>query len=249
MPIASQAAPDPKLANEQSATLFEDFFNYVDAGLFTKYSVDGSGTTAWSGTAIDTNSGASDTILSTTAATAWDGEGIYQTDANLLPIAANPCVYAECYCHVVGVHASGSAMQFFGLASAHAILPTSNVDPSASYSGAIIYKLSGDSYWRVQTSNGNAKTTVVSNMPVVEGANKFRIDVTGFDGNNCQVTFKVNNQLLKDSNNLVIAAVVPYASLAKMGLLWLVESDTNAAAQTGQLDYIASGRFRSLLNA
>lgn len=250
MSIMRQVLPDPKLSNEQCATLFEDFNAYVTATAQGFTTLAGSsGTTAFSSVPINTNSGATDTVLATSAATAWDAQGLYQTNPNILPIALNQAAFAEAYSSAVGVHAAGSAMEFFGLSSSHAIQPASNVDPSASYSGAIIYKLSGDTYWRCQSSNGSAKTTTVSRLPVVEGANKFRIDIIGYDGANCAVSYKVNNKILMDVNGLQINHVVPYSSLAKMGLLWFVQSDTSASAQTGQLDYISSGRFRSLLNA
>ncbi len=149
-----------------------------------------------------------------------------------------------------GVHAAGSGIFYFGLSSTKVIATTGTAgDPTASYSGAIIYRLSGDTGFRTQSSNGSAKTTHNAlNYPSADGTWKLRIDIADWDALNCQVTYKVNNTQLKDSNGLIIADVLPYASLAKMGLLWLVESDANASAQTGQLDYIGGGRFRSLLN-
>lgn len=250
MSVQRMALPDPKLVNELCATIFDDFTHYTSAGGdFTTYSLGGAGTAAWSGTAIDTNSGASDTVLCTTHATALDVEGLYQTNPNMLPIAANSAIYAEGYIHAVGVHAAGTAIEYFGVASTHVLATTGAAgDPTASYSGALIYKLSGDTYWRTQLSNGNTKVTTLSNVPVVEGSNKFRIDIIAQDGGNVKASFKVNNVILTDANGNQINPTVPFAALAAMGLVALIESDANAAAQTGYIDYLASGRYRALLN-
>ena len=251
MSIQRQALPSAGLTNEQCATLFQDFLTYTTAVQeFTSYTLGGAGTNAWSGLPIDPNSGQSDTVLSTTAATALDVAGIYQTHPNILPTSTEGGFYAEGYIYSEGVHAAGTAIQYFGLSSAHVLATTvTAADPTASYSGAIIYKLSGDTNWRTQVSNATTKkTTVSANAPIVEGANKFRIDIIHFNSASCQVTFKVNNVILVDANGIQIQSTILYASLVAMGLVSLFESDANAAAQTGQTDYLASGRFRCMLN-
>ena len=252
MSIQRNALPGSLINNVQCAVYQEDFFSYTNAseGGYTFYDLGGAGSAAWSGSPIDSNSGQTDSILITTKAVALDAAGLYQTNPNLLQTLTEGAMFAEAYIYSEGVHAAGTSMQYFGLASTHVIAPVTAIDPTASYTGAIIYKLSGDAYWRTQVSVGTAKTTTIcSNVPVVEGANKFRIDILKFDGSNWCATFSVNNHILLDVNNITIAPKATYTSAAAMGLIALFESDANAAAQTGQIDYWSSGRYRCMLNS
>ncbi len=238
MSVLKGASLDPKAEVIQSATFFDDFFSYLSGGLFT--SVAGS-----SGTSAADDTLGVDAILYTTAATLNDAQGIKTTKANFLPTSGVGmyCESAMTYAN----QATNNAAVYFGFASSSTFNNTSVLHPAASGSYCAIYKLASDVTWRCITCGNGviAADELSSNVACTDGSYKMRIDITNFDGLNAQVTYLVNDVVLRDSKNNIIYHKLPYASLVKMMVVDLVQAGS-ANAQTKQTHYITAGKFRNL---
>ncbi len=247
--VAQTSHLDPKAAQSQDTTLFEDFLSYTTA-VTSPFSTgpSGSGTTAWDGTAIGDQGTGHNVLITTQASTQWDKQGVATTNALFLPVATGPAMGCEAHISFTSQSAN-NAMIFFGFVSTTAIHPASNVDPSASYSGAIIYRLSGDTQWRVQVSNGSTKTTKTcanAGGLCADGEYTLRVEIMPFDALNCAATFFVNGNILTDSFNNPLQLKFLYASLAAMKIMASCEAAT-ANAQTLLVDYITANASRGQL--
>ena len=242
MGVQSSAEADARFNNVPSATLFDDFFNYTTAGLFTTLAK-AAGTTA----ADDT--GGVDNILVTTAATASDYQGLTTTKANFLLTAGQSLWAAARASYTSYSPGANSAGVYFGFWSSTPAVTDSTTTPEVSYTGAIIYALSGDTAWRTQSSNGATKTNHLSTLAIVEGVmHQFRIDIINWDGSNAQVTYSVDGQTLMDTNypNKQIIDKVAFTSAVKMklGMYWMAGKNAGSNAQTGSIDYLTGSKAR-----
>ena len=239
MGVQKSAVADPKFSVLSAATLFDDFFNYSTGGLFTSLAT-GAGSSA-----ADDTAGVDD-LLCTTANSADDIQGVVTTKANFLPVA-DQGIWGVGVVKVSSV-ATRSAAIYFGFFSATPQAGQADAVPAASYSGAIIYALEGDTNWRTQSSNAGTKNNHTSTLPVVEGRyNELRIDIVNWDGLNAQVTYNVNGQTLMDSNypNQPIVDKVAYASLVKMKLGAFVQrSHGTSGAQAASIDCLTASKAR-----
>jgi hypothetical protein len=95
--------------------------------------------------------------------------------------------------------------------------------PKASYSGAVIYKVDGETVWRCQTSNGTTKTTTVTQHTA--GGSSYVtlcILVSPFNSTTCEVAFLwdpnggTNFQQMLDVYGRPIKHTMLYASLTEM---------------------------------
>ena len=126
--------------------------------------------------------------------------------------------------------ASNNAMIYFGFMSTVSITTGANTDPTASYSGAIIYRLSGDTQWRIQVS-ATARprptyTTVGSRLPLRRRhPTASRMDIHAVQrvpalrpptALNCFATASINGVQVKDINNILKQFPIAYGSLAAM---------------------------------
>lgn len=236
--ITGNAVLHPQATLNQGSMLFDDFYAYTSGNLWTTAA--GS-----SGTSAADDTGGVDQILFTTAATLNDYQGIITTKKNFL-FANGVGYYSEAYVNYTSQSANNVSFAS-GFASVGTIFASSTADPSASYSGAIIYRLAGDTNWRCQSSNGSTKTTSTAvQSPCADGYHVLRIDVVSKDANNCKIIYQVDNTPLRDSNNIIIQHTVAYASLVKMGLFDAVVAGS-ANAQTAAVDYHTGGKNRQLL--
>lgn len=238
MSITSNAVLHPQLTLNQGSMVFDDFYAYTSGNLWTTAA--GS-----SGTAAADDTGGVDQVLLTTAATLNDYEGVITTKKNFL-FANGIAYYSEAYVNYTS-QSSNNVSFASGFASAGTIFASSTADPSGSYSGALIYRLSGDTNWRVQSSNGSTKTTsTAANMSCADGYHVLRIDVVARDAANCKVLYSVDNHVLTDINNIIIQHTVAYSALVKMGLFDAVVA-AGSNVQTAAVDYHGGGKYRQLL--
>lgn len=239
MAITKTAQLDPKLVINQSSTVFGDFYDYTSGGTFTTVA-------ASSGTTAADDTGGTDQVKLTTAATLNDYQGVKSTKQNFL-MNSGTAMYSETYLNFTS-QSSNNATVGAGFTSDPTTFASSTADPSGSYSGAIIYRLSGDTSWRCQSSNGSTKTTSQSsNAPCADGYHVLRVDIVNWDSaTNAQVIYTVDNQLLKDSNGQVIRHTVAFSGLVKMGIFAQTVA-ASANAQVCNVDYMGAGKFRNLL--
>lgn len=234
MSVLKTANLHPQALINQSSVLFDDFYNYTTANLWT--SVAGS-----SGTSVAT---APDKILFTTAATDNDLQGIRSTLAPFT-YTSGVAMLAETYCTVLN-QATTTQNLFFGFSSTTTLTSTNGAVPTASMTNALIMKLDGEAYWRVQTSNATAKSNNLSTTPATDGNYILHLDVFNFDGLNAGVSFSVNGVALLDSvTGLQIVHKVPYQSAAAMYVIALTQAGS-ANVQLQSHDYITASKFRGI---
>lgn len=116
--------------------------------------------------------------------------------------------------------------------------------PKASFDGAVIYKVDGETTWRVQTSRGTTKTTTQTNHTA--GGSSYQelsIEVIDFDPLNCEVVFRLNGNIMVDTNNRPIVHRMAYASNTEMNVFVGVKNgDTNL--ETLNVDYLGAWQVR-----
>ncbi len=229
------------LLNVRSELYFDEFTNYTTAGPYTTVNVAGSGTVAAYSTGGVTK------VLITTGATSADSSFIRSTTAHWLPQLGRP-LHFETKMNYAN-QATTNAVIVAGLMSATTLTITSGTTiPSASYSGSIIYKLSGDTTWRVQTSNGATKSNSVSTAACTDGEYVLGMAWQDRNGSQANVVFTVNGHTLVDSTSMKeIEHVVSYASLADMYDAVGAQC-TNSAAQLCYVDYMGGEQWRLGLN-
>lgn len=246
---------DPKGQQSQDVTFFDDFLNYTTAGLFTTFG--SGGTCAWDGTAFGAN-GRGHNVLLTTDGTQYHIAGIQTSNALFLPVATGAAMGCEAHIKFTS-QASNNAVLAFGFSSLTTTLLNSGsatTDPTTSGSYAIIYRLSGDTQWRVSVSNGSTKTvfqTVGSDFLCADGEYTLRVDIMPFSGSsvsaqngtNCFAGFSINGKEVRDSNNFLKQLPLAYASLAAMNVLTVTQGST-ANAQTAYVDYMQGNVSRGL---
>lgn len=239
MSVVATAQLHPQLGINQSSVVFDDFYNYTSGGLWTTLAAS-SGTTAASAT--------TDQVILTTAASSSDYQGIWLTNPDFL-FTSGVGMYAEAY---VNLSSFVDPAIYFGFCSDPTQLASSTADPSGSYSGAIIYSLAGGSNFKVQASNGSAKTTIQSvNCPLLNGTvnpqynHVLRVDVVNWNTTQALVTFSIDAILPKDVNGIQLQCQVPYASLAHMKVGAQIVS--GGSADVLNVDYLGAGKYRQLL--
>jgi len=234
MSVLKTANLHPQAIINQSSTLFDDFYNYTTANLWT--SVAGS-----SGTSV---AAAPDKLLLTTAATNNDLQGVRSTLASFT-YTSGVAMLAETYMTVLN-QATNTQNVFFGFSSTTSLTSTDGAVPTASMTNALIMKLDGESYWRVQTSNATAKSNNLSTTPATDGNYILHIDIFNFDGLNAGVSFSVNGVALLDSvTGLQIVHKVPYSAAAAMYVIAMTQAGS-ANVQTQSHDYITASKFRGI---
>ncbi len=235
--VQKSAGSDGKFDRVNSVTYFNDFENYATG-------TDGVTTLADAGgTAAQDDTGGTDNLLVTTAATGGDKTGVVTTKAWFLFQVIQAmwmAVYAK-----FSSNTTRSAGFMAGFWSTKPASASGTTVPTTSYSGAIIYALSGDTVWRTQSSNATTKSNHTSTLAIIEGVfHQFRIDIVNRDGLSCQITYSVDGQTLMDANypNQPIIDTVLYANVLKMqaGMLML----SAGAAEVGYVDYLTAAKAR-----
>ncbi len=237
MSVLRTANLHPQATIYTTSALFDDFYNYTTANLWTT-------APAGSGSVVAT---APDNAVITTAGTDNDAEGIRST---LAAFSYTSGIAMLCETDIQWINQSGSnANIFFGFSSATALTSTNGSVPTASMTNALIMKLDGEAFWRVQTSNATTKTNNLSTTPAGGSATQsylLHIDVFNFDALNAGVSFSVNGVPLLDSvTGLQIVHKVAYQSAAAMYLVCIAQAGS-ANAQILNVDYMTASKFRGL---
>lgn len=237
------ATPDPKGANWQSSTIFDEFDRpYTSGALWT--TVAGS-----SGSTVVQSTGGVDNILFTSAATNNDVQGIIQTLKTFNPTTLNASFAQGVGCETlvnISNQAGNTAGIYFGFANNGTFPGTGGAVPSASGSRALIFKAPGDSVFSIQTANGSTIFTQKTNFPAPNGQYLLRVNIVNRDPSNYQVTFTINTTAqLRDGAGQVIVATLPISGLADMGVVALTQAGSGNV-QTQTHDYITATKARNL---
>lgn len=231
MSTLQQPSRHPLAQMNQSASVFEDFFNYTSGNLFTTSTTD-------SGTCVAT---APSNLVITTGTTSADYQGIYSTLASW-KFADGQGMYCEALINWTD-NSSLSANIAFGFASARPAI--NGVFPTTSYSGAMVQRLSGSAVWSAQSSNATTKNNSTSTAAANGGgAYLLGVAVRNFDANNAAIVYYVDGHPLKDATTgLVIQHKVAYASIAASNIYLMVEASTSNA-EVVDVDYVTASIAR-----
>ncbi len=147
--------------------------------------------------------------------------------------------------------ATNQAAVAFGLSSvvSTSLLTTTTGVPVNSFSGALMYKQSGDTYVRAITSNSTTQTlnaSAQSSQPAT-AANyqSWRLEGRDVDGSNMEVTFFLNDAPLLDQTfHRPIKQTVAIASAAAMNLVLMLKNVGGANSEVLNVDYIYGAQRR-----
>lgn len=116
--------------------------------------------------------------------------------------------------------------------------------PKASYSGAVIYKLDGETVWRAQTSIATTKTTTASNKTA--GGSSYQVLAIGFrpvSATLAEVVFFVDGEQLRDANGAPFKHQFTYTSATEMQAFAGVKAG-GAASEVANIDYLGAYQLR-----
>lgn len=208
----------PKLARF-TAPLW-DFDTPFYANDFLHYATATDGVTslaADAGSSVAAGDARAGVLVITTGATDNNEAGVRTTNENYL-FLADTDTYGAAYIQYAEA-ATDDANVMVGFISAFAAnnLGDDGAGPRASGCSAMIYKVDGGTVWRCHSRNGSASTDSVSTT-TAGGATyqKLEVELHETDGVNMDVVYRVNGNLLKDSNGLPIKHKVAIASATEM---------------------------------
>lgn len=216
---------------------FEDFYWYISPHLFTSLTEDG-GTVA-AGTAA-----AEGTLILTTGTTLNDEVAVGTTNSPFIMAKDKPAVF-ECSLSYSEANTNTACVAVgFGsvINSADFLVDTTGV-PAATFTGAIIYKISGSTVWKCMTSVGATQTQTDSvTTSATATLTAMRIEMQPINATQMEVTFYVGDVQLRDANNFPIKHTVTFGSTAMKAGAYLKTDSTNAEVVT--LGYMAAYQER-----
>lgn len=171
------------------------------------------------------------TLTPSDGTVANNDEAYYATPNEVFLFAANRELYFRARIQFTEV-AAGVVNAAFGCANAVAanLLIDDGGGMRASGSLLAIYKIDGESVWRCTARNGSS-VTVSTSTKAASAATWYDVAIIATDaGNgNHSVSYMVDGEYLRDSNNLVIRHTVPHASATEMQMFLAVKlgADTN----------------------
>lgn len=213
---------------------FRDFENFTTAtdGLTSQTDLGPPASTVAAG------DGAGGVVVLTTGALDNNEAAIRST--NELWLAANDKpLYARAALQYTEA-AVNAANVFFGFASAAGadLLLDNGGGPRASGSIIGIYKVDGGTVWRAQSRNGTTVQDSISTTTAGGVAYQtLEVEVADYDGVTASVTYRVDGQLLKDSQGTIIRHTFPYVGATEMNLVAYAKAGT-AVSQAVNVDFV-----------
>lgn len=185
-------------------------------------------------------------LLTPSDGTVADNDEIYlRTTAEIFLFANDKPLVAECRLQYAEA-ATNAANIIFGLmdaVAADAILDN-GAGPKASYSGAVIYKVDGETVWRTQTSIAAAKTT--NQSASTAGGSAFQtlaLEFKPITSTLADVTFYLDGSQLRTSAGVPIKHAFTYTSATEMQLMIGIKNGSGTL-ETLTVDYAACFQLR-----
>ena len=222
--------------------MWDDFSYYTDANNnWTK--------AVGSGGGVAMTAGAGGLLQLTTGGTQNIFASIATTNA-VFKFLAGRNWYVEALINYTEV-ATNQAAVAFGLSSviSTSLLTNSTGVPVNSFSGALLYKQTGDTYLRAITSNGTTQTLTASAQSTqpATAANYqlWRMEGRDVDGSNMEVTFFLNESPIMDQTfHRPIKQTVAISGAATMNLVLMLKNVGGANSEVLNVDYIYGAQRR-----
>lgn len=207
------ALPDSIARARWMLSHFEDFFYYVDGDLFTALAAD-------AGASVTEDADGVGGILQLVTGAVNNNEAGVATSNELFQYSANLAFMIGCRLQYTEAN-TDDANVAFGFADAFGanLLGDNGASYSIGTSGALIYKIDGGTVWRAVSENNGTATDTVSTT-TAGGASYQWLEIEGVevDGSNFEITFFVDGQPLRDSNNKAVKHTLALASSTQMDL-------------------------------
>lgn len=229
---------DDRLLKRRTFTIFDDFFSYTDAQLWTKLTADTTPTV--------TVSDAAKGVVALYTDTTDNNEVLVKSTKEIFLIAANKPIIAEAKIQY-SEQATNTANVAFGLADAMGanLLVDNGAGPKTSFSGAMIYKVDGSTVWKVVSSKSTTQT--ISTSTTTAGGSAYqtlRIEIQPIDSTTAMVTFYVDGNVLIDSTTgKPISHTMTYTSATEMQI-GVYAKTGSGVAETINVDYIYGSQLR-----
>lgn len=218
-------------------TLMDDFFHYVTGDEFSTVATD-------SGTAADTDAAGGVLSITPSDGTVTNNDEVYVKSTQELFLFANgkPLVFQARVKWTEGN--TDDANVLVGLMSA--IAANSLLDdgggPAASYSGAVFFKVDGETTWRAEASIAGTQTTIaLTNIPAAPGAGNFQTLEIYFIPTSSTVAtllFYIDNVLVGST------AAFTYTSATEMNAGVGLKNGADTTVETLLIDFIRVSQVR-----
>lgn len=237
--MANQVKAPPQVVDSWYAQLFDDFWWYVTAHLWTS-------TLSDSGTIAVGNTANGVALLTPSDGSVADNDEAYlgQTAAAFL-LAANRGLCGDFLVQFTeaNTNAANVAVGFASSIGANLIVDDGG---GMRTSGTIlaIYKVDGETVWRCVSRNGSSAT--VSQSTTTAGGSDYQhlsIQVVDWTPTTAEVVFLCNDLYLRDSNNIVIRHTIALSGASQMGAFAGVKNGSTSL-ETLNVDYIGAAQTR-----
>lgn len=235
-----QMTPTLRLAAQQFE-LFDDFLWYISPHMWTSLAADG-GVTA---PAIVTG-GVGGQVTMASGTTDNNEVAVISTNGVFKMADSKPIVF-EAKVQFTEA-ATNAANVFAGLSSLAAAnqLADDGAGPAAGTSQSTIgiYKVDGETVWR--TVSQKATTQTATKTTTTAGGSSFqklRVECQPVDATNCEVTYYVDDVLLRDTNGYPIKDLVAYSSAAAMKAVVYLKGGSTTS-ETLLCDYAYAAQLR-----
>lgn len=196
------------------------------------------------GTTIAVSDGVRGTIALTTGATD-NNEVALRTTTEIFLFAANkPLIYeARIQFTEANVDDANVAVGFADAVGAN-LLVDDGAGPKTTYSGAMIFKIDGDTTWRAGSSKSTTQTNTDSLTAAGDASYQvLRLEIWPINTTDLEVAFFVDGVQLKDSNSKPIKHTVVYTSATEMHAFAYVKAG-GANSEVLNVDYMAAYQKR-----
>ena len=218
--------------------IWDDFFSYTDAQLWTKLTADTTPTV----TVGDAAKG----ILALYTDATNNNEVAVKSTKEVFLIAANKPIIGEAKVQFSEANTDDANIAFgFADAIGANLLVDDGAGPKTSFSGALIYKVDGGTVWKVVSSKSTTQT--ISTSTTTAGGSAYqtlRIEIMPLDSATAMVTFYVDGNVLIDSTTgKPISHTMTYTSATEMQVGVYAKAG-GANAETLNVDYIYAAQLR-----
>lgn len=235
----ANVARRPSWLDEKDNWFIDDeFLYYVDGDLWTVLNADG-------GSAAEDADGVGGIFTMATGTTDNDEVAIATSNELFLFVAGKP---AWCYGRIQWSEANtDDANVAFGWADALGanLLSDNGGGDNITNTGALIFKIDGETTWRCASENNGTITESVSNTTAGGSSyQELEIEAQEFTTLACVITYKVDGVYLRDSTtNEVIKHTLLYASATQMDFGVYAKAG-GGNAETVNIDRLSGGQVR-----
>jgi hypothetical protein len=218
---------------------FDDFEWYISPHRWTALAADAGASVAVGASA------AGGTVVLTTGATD-NNEAAVATTNSPFKVADDKPLLFEARVQYAEAN-TDDANLFAGFASGlngADMLADNGAGPKASFSGAGIYKVDGETTWRCVSSKGASQTLSQSTKTAGgSAAQTLRVEIQPIDAASAQVTFYVDDEPLRDFAGNLIAHTLAFSGAAAMQAGVAVKAG-GALSEVVNVDYLAAYQLR-----